>query len=80
MPSLKRIKFWSVAPPLTLKPLEASPTAFTPGSDMTTFMISTSPNAIGIFFISFTFRRSTPIVVFRTLAIFSEEIVTSFKV
>ena len=47
---------------------------------MTTFMISTSPNAIGIFFISFTFKRSTPIVVFRTLAIFSEEIVTSFKV
>ena len=50
VPPSKRMRFWSVAPPRTLYPLEASPTVVTPGMVSTIFKISDSPKADGMFF------------------------------
>ena len=50
MASSKRIKFWSAAPPLTLKPEAPSPALVTPGSNKRDFKTSASPKITGIFF------------------------------
>ena len=60
---LKRIRFWSDAPPLTLNPPEASPTDLTPGRVMTAFRMSPSPKAVGILEIVFILTFSIPISV-----------------
>ena len=66
VPPLKRIRFWSVAPPRTLYPLEASPTVVTPGSVSTIFMMSDSPKADGMFFSSTGLNFSDPIIILFT--------------
>ena len=49
--SSNKIKFWSAAPPLTLKPVAPSPPLETPGRRVIDLIISTSPKAAGILFI-----------------------------
>jgi len=51
--SSNRIKFWSAAPPLTLKPDAPSPAEVTPGSRIIDLMMSDSPKTTGICFIVF---------------------------
>ena len=80
VPSFSRIRFWSVAPPRTLKPLEASPTVFTPGKACTIFKMSTSPKAIGIFFNWVGRSVSAPNCVLFTFCIRPEVMVTSSSI
>ena len=71
VPPLNKTRFWSVAPPLTLNPLEASPTDFTPGSVRIILTTSDSPNTIGTFFILSILTFSTPILLFLSLFVLS---------
>ena len=62
VPSLKRIRFWSVAPPRTLNPPDASPTDLTPGNVTSTLSTSASPNTVGTCLIRPILTSSTPIL------------------
>ena len=55
------MRFWSVVPPLTFTPFEASPTLEIPGSICKPFKISVSPKAVGSFSSDFKFSVLTPI-------------------
>ena len=66
VPPLNSIRFWSVAPPRTLYPLDASPTDVTPGSVSIIFMMSDSPNADGMFFRICGLNFSAPIIMLFT--------------
>ena len=79
VPSLNRTRFWSAEPPLTLKPLDASPTLFTPGSVRTTLRTSASPKAEGILEMVLILTRSIPILESRWLTILSADTITSLR-
>ena len=83
MASSKSTKFWSTAPPLTLKPAEPSPLFDTPGRSWMVFIRSTSPNTAGANSIVSAFKATTPICGFLTLSFSmpsSAVIITSSKV
>ena len=79
VPPLNNTRFWSVAPPLTLNPLEASPTDFTPGRVRIILTTSDSPNTIGTFFTLSILTFSIPIWLVLTLLAFSAETTTPDK-
>jgi len=51
--SSNNIKFWSAAPPRTLKPEDPSPAFVTPGNNRIDFITSASPKTTGTCFIVF---------------------------
>ena len=77
VPLFSNSRFWSVAPPRTLYPLEASPTVLMPGRVCIIFSTSTSPIAVGMFFRSLGWNFSMPNCVPRTFSTRPEVTTTS---
>ena len=64
------MRFWSVPPPLTLKPEDPSEAACTPGKSWMVLMTSTSPIKAGIFLMVIMSSVCTLIAISETLRSF----------
>ena len=71
------IRFWSILPPRTLKPLYPSEVACTPGVSCTAFNGSISPNSAGRVLISCAVSLSAPVSVVSVLVVWAETVAAS---